>query len=215
MKTISIIVAEKVLKNIFIEVIDEINKDFTYNYEIHEEYSENNQSSIAIILDIESFKNISNPELINNQLFIIKDGYPISFNQNINPVLIDRPFKIFDLFSTVESNLIQTNKLDQKKIKFKSHIFDPQTRIIKKDKKSVRLTEKESEIFIALVKSKNMYLSKKFLLHKVWQYSNEVDTHTLETHLYSLRKKIDKSLGTKNLIIYEEKKGYLINKNLL
>ena len=59
MKTISIIVAEKVLKNIFIEVIDEINKDFTYNYEIHEEYSENNQSSIAIILDIESFKNIS------------------------------------------------------------------------------------------------------------------------------------------------------------
>ena len=59
------------------------------------------------------------------------------------------------------------------------------------------------------------YLSKKFLLEKVWQYNQEIDTHTLETHLYSLRKKIDKNLGTKNLIIYEEKKGYLINRELL
>ena len=58
-------------------------------------------------------------------------------------------------------------------------------------------------------------MSKKLLLNKVWKYSEEIDTHTLETHLYSLRKKIEEKLGTKNLIIHEEKKGYFINKELL
>ena len=98
---------------------------------------------------------------------------------------------------------------------FVQHVFDPMTRTLFKENKSIRLTEKENEIFMCLVENNNSYLSKKFLLQKVWKYNQSIDTHTLETHLYSLRKKIDQKLGTKNLITHEEKKGYRINRKLL
>ena len=49
----------------------------------------------------------------------------------------------------------------------------------------------------------------------VWSYNEDIDTHTLETHIYSLRKKIEKKLLLKGLIIFEEKKGYLLDKSVL
>ena len=61
----------------------------------------------------------------------------------------------------------------------------------------------------------NKYISKKVLLKEIWSYSDEIDTHTLETHIYSLRKKIAKNSTLKNLINFEEKKGYFLNKDLL
>ena len=53
------------------------------------------------------------------------------------------------------------------------------------------------------------------LLSEIWNYNKEIDTHTLETHMYSLRKKIDEKLQLKDLIIYKEKKGYVINGDFL
>ena len=61
----------------------------------------------------------------------------------------------------------------------------------------------------------NLYITKKDLLNKVWSYGDEIDTHTLETHISVLRKKIDSKLNIKNLIMFEEKKGYYINKAIL
>ena len=81
-----------------------------------------------------------------------------------------------------------------KKINFKLHSFDPLSRKLFKGHNSVRFTEKESEIFVCLLESNGKYLNKTYLLEKVWHYNQEIDTHTLETHLYSLRKKIDKKL---------------------
>ena len=215
MQTIPIIVSEEVLKKIFVEVIDEINKFFIYDYKIIEEFSGNSLNSNSIILDSESLKNLANLELANKKLFILNSNLSSFHNHENNQFLINRPFKIFELFTLIEKNINQTKSREQKKIKFKQHVFDPLARTIYKNKKHIRLTEKESEIFSCLLESDNEYLNKKYLLKKVWQYNQEIDTHTLETHLYSLRKKIDEYLGTKNLIIYEEKKGYLINRELL
>tara|TARA_Y100000816_G_scaffold133447_1_gene94299 strand:+ start:1001 stop:1648 length:648 start_codon:yes stop_codon:yes gene_type:complete len=215
MQTIPIIITEKILKKIFLEAIQEINKFFTHTYEIIDEYSENVQSSPALIIDRIALENISNFEIKNQKLFIINSDHSSPLDLKNNQILIDRPFKILELFSQIENNINQINKREQKKIKFNQHTFDPIARTLYKDKNSIRLTEKESEIFLSLIESRNAYLSKKFLLQKVWQYNQDIDTHTLETHLYSLRKKIDDKLGTKNLIIHEEKKGYLINRKLL
>jgi DNA-binding response OmpR family regulator len=49
----------------------------------------------------------------------------------------------------------------------------------------------------------------------VWSYNESIDTHTLETHIYSLRKKIEKKLSLSNLVIFEEKKGYFLNIDIL
>ena len=56
---------------------------------------------------------------------------------------------------------------------------------------------------------------KKDLLEQVWNYSQDIDTHTLETHIYSLRKKIENQLDLQNLINFREKKGYYLNKEIL
>ena len=214
MQTIPIIISEKILKKIFIEVIDEINKFFKYNYEIIDQYTEVKKEGGAIVADLQSIKNISVEELKSKTFFII-NGSSHSYEEYSNQISIDRPFKIIDLFLLIEKTLDQSKKRDQKKMNFVQHVFDPMTRTLFKENKSIRLTEKENEIFICLVENNNIYLSKKFLLQKVWRYNQSIDTHTLETHLYSLRKKIDQKLGTKNLITHEEKKGYRINRKLL
>ena len=87
--------------------------------------------------------------------------------------------------------------------------------MIKCDNKSLRVTEKENEIFNFLISQKNDYVSREQLLSEIWNYNKEIDTHTLETHVYSLRKKIDEKLQLKDLIIYKEKKGYVINSDFL
>ena len=56
---------------------------------------------------------------------------------------------------------------------------------------------------------------KKDLLEQVWSYSQDIDTHTLETHIYSLRKKIENQLDLQNLINFREKKGYYLNIEIL
>ena len=214
MQTIPIIISEKILKKIFVEVIDEINKFFKYNYEIIDQNTEVKKEGGAIVADLQSIKNISVEELKSKTFFII-NGSSHSYEKYSNQISIDRPFKIIDLFLLIEKTLDQSKKRDQKKMNFVQHVFDPMTRILFKENKSIRLTEKENEIFMCLVENNNSYLSKKFLLQKVWKYNQSIDTHTLETHLYSLRKKIDQKLGTKNLITHEEKKGYRINRKLL
>ena len=70
----------------------------------------------------------------------------------------------------------------------------------------IRLTEKETDILLFLYYSVNKVVSKEYLLHKVWGYSNGVNTHTLETHLYYLRKKLDN-----DKLITTEKGGYLLS----
>ena len=87
--------------------------------------------------------------------------------------------------------------------------------MIQRDNKSLRVTEKENEIFNFLMSHNDEYISRERLLSEIWNYNKEIDTHTLETHLYSLRKKIDEELQLKDLIIYKEKKGYIINSEFL
>ena len=70
----------------------------------------------------------------------------------------------------------------------------------------VRLTEKETGILMYLHSFANQTVSKKELLNEVWGYKDGVTTHTLETHLYYLRKK----LGD-DKIISSEKDGYLLS----
>ena len=99
MQTIPIIIFEKVLKNIFLESIDQINKIFKNNYEVFDEYSTDLQDSISIILDIRSLENISELEIKNRKIFIINDLKPASFEKNSNYIFIERPFKVSELFT--------------------------------------------------------------------------------------------------------------------
>ena len=101
----------------------------------------------------------------------------------------------------------------KKKVSFNDFVFDPGSRILSNKFNSIRFTEKESEIFSTLMNDRKKGMNKKELLKIVWKYSEEIDTHTLETHIYSLRKKL-KKFNIKNLIDYEEKKDIFSIKKL-
>lgn len=76
--------------------------------------------------------------------------------------------------------------------------------------KKINLTEKEAELLIHLYKNKGSIVSREDLLRAVWNYSKDVETHTLETHIYRLRKKIEKNPSSPNILITADN-GYTVN----
>jgi len=95
----------------------------------------------------------------------------------------------------------------------KSEIFindykiDSNERSISKERIKIKLTEKELELILALYKSNG--LNKSFLLKSIWKYSDGLETHAFETHLYRLRKKINKYFQDTNFIIEKNSLYYL------
>ncbi len=145
-------------------------------------------------------------------------------NENLPNLVIDEdsdiinistPFKINEVLKRIEKYLNQINKHTKQLISFKFFTFDPSSRILSNKELNLRFTEKESQIFMCLLEHNKTNILKKDLLDKVWKYNNKIDTHTLETHIYSLRKKLSERLKLSNLISFEEKKGYKLNKSLL
>ena len=82
--------------------------------------------------------------------------------------------------------------------------------MIVKDNREVRLTEMEAKILNFLYNSDGNLIKRDTLLKEVWGYNSEVMTHTLETHIYRLRKKIETDSIGKNLLI-SESGGYRLN----
>ena len=144
-----------------------------------------------------------------------KSSFSNLTNENFEISFLKVPFKFSELKERAE-NLFSSLKSAQSNIRqFKDFNYDNQNRLILSNNKSLRVTEKENEIFNFLVLQTNKYVSREQLLSEIWNYNKEIDTHTLETHMYSLRKKIEDKLQLKDLIIYKEKKGYVINSNFL
>ena len=91
---------------------------------------------------------------------------------------------------------------------YELYLNDKNERILKKGDKTLKITEKEID-FLCNLKNSKSPLSKKYILEKIWFYSPGTETHTIETHIYRLRKKILKIFNDNEFII-SEKNGYKI-----
>ena len=120
-----------------------------------------------------------------------------------------------EICQRIENILNQVNINNERLVKYKYSTYDPSLRELSNQVSSLRFTEKENQIFNLLLESNKEYISKKDLLKRVWSYGEGIDTHTLETHVYALRKKIENKLNIKDLIMFEESKGYYLNKSVL
>ena len=126
---------------------------------------------------------------------------------------------IFDTFlilptSVDEINKIVENEIAKKKfnrnssINVKSYTLDKNEKKLLKENMFVILTEKEIQLIELFLYSKKP-ISKDKILSSVWNYSSDADTHTVETHIYRLRKKInEKFLDSK--FILNDKEGYYL-----
>ena len=144
-----------------------------------------------------------------------RSNFPNLTNEISEISFLKVPFKFSELIERAE-NLFSSLKLEKSNIRqFKEFDYDNQNRMIRRNNSILRVTEKENEIFNFLISQTGDYVTREKLLSEIWNYNEEIDTHTLETHMYSLRKKIDDQLHLKDFIIYKEKKGYIINSNFL
>ena len=108
----------------------------------------------------------------------------------------------------VINNVVKKEFKINSSVKIKDYNLDKNLRRLIKDNLSLELTEKEIELIELLYKKS--FTKKKEILATIWKYSDEADTHTIETHIYRLRKKIKEEFGDKNFI-KSLKEGYLIN----
>ena len=119
------------------------------------------------------------------------------------------PLKISNLIDQLNVRFIQQNYSAQSNININKYILDTNSRILKKKDNELKLTEREIDTIIFL-KNKNKPVKVDILQKKVWKYGEDLETHTVETHIYRLRKKI-KDTFNDDSFIKSKKDGYLIN----
>tara|TARA_Y100000591_G_C21841011_1_gene705637 strand:+ start:1378 stop:2007 length:630 start_codon:yes stop_codon:yes gene_type:complete len=116
------------------------------------------------------------------------------------------PTNLKELNTLIENSVIKKNFNKNSSIKIKNYILDKNEKKLSQNDKSIYLTEKEIQLLELFLKTKKS-LNKDQILKDVWHYSEEADTHTVETHIYRLRKKIKDEFFDKEFII-NEKDGY-------
>ncbi len=138
-----------------------------------------------------------------HKLFSIKD-----IDKNNILILDDLPLKIEKFIDIINSRLIKQNYNLQSKLNIKDYILNLNSRIISLDKDELKLTEREIDIILFLSENEKPQ-SVDNLQKKVWGYSMDLETHTVETHVYRLRKKIKDKFNDENFITSHDK-GYSI-----
>jgi len=124
-------------------------------------------------------------------------------------IIIDnKPLKLEKLIEFININFLKNKFSDQSNIKIGKYNLDLNSRNITYKDKNLSLTERESDLIIFINDKKNVSI--KDLQKKVWHYSQDLETHTVETHIYRLRKKMKEIFADENFI-KNEKKGYSIN----
>ena len=182
------------------KIITEI-KDY-FNYEVN--YFNEKKDLIKKIDEDKKF--------LNNSIIIVnqKDFSSLKGKTNEKQIhcITKLPIKISNLVDQLNARLIQQNYSAQSNININKYILDINSRILKKSGNELKLTEREIDTIIFL-KNENKPVKVDILQKKVWKYGVDLETHTVETHIYRLRKKISSSFKDDEFIL-SKKNGYEI-----
>ena len=118
------------------------------------------------------------------------------------------PTKFEEINQIIENSVVKKNFSKNSSIKIKDYILDKNEKKLLRDNNYILLTEKEIQL-LELFLSYNKPISKSKILDEVWKYSEDADTHTVETHIYRLRKKIKSKFLDEDFIL-NNKSGYLL-----
>ncbi len=105
-------------------------------------------------------------------------------------IFLKTPFYFSELLKIIENITLQRELIDYSNLKFGKIILDMTGKVIKGLNNSVKLTDKEARIMWHLIEAKGNTISQDYLLNKVWGYNKDIETKTLTTHIYTIRKKI-------------------------
>ena len=167
---------------ILYEILDEIKENLFFDVVNHKDKSDflkNNKTALQKELIITKDKTL------NEQNILFIDNFPIPLNK---------------LIELINIQLLKIKFNSQAKIKIKDYDLDLNSKFFSKNGVSIKLTEKEIEIILYLNSNKIKH-NVLDLQKNIWKYSSDLETHTVETHIYRLRKKIDDNFSDKNFIL--------------
>lgn len=117
---------------------------------------------------------------------------------------VTKPFRFGVLLARIRAHLRQHEQSEDAVFRVGPYSFKPSAKIlIRDDNKKIRLTEKETAIIKFLYRAGEQVVGRDVLLHDVWGYNAGVTTHTLETHIYRLRQKIERDPGHAEILVTE------------
>ena len=183
-------------QNIFIinynslyEILNEIKDNLSFNVENYvseDDLIENFSQDIKNSLIISRSKNkLLSDKKIDNKNFLDLSPFPISLNK---------------LVELINIQLIKLKFNHQSKFNIKNYELNLNSKFISKSDLSLKLTEKEIEIILYLNETKTKH-DVADLQKNIWGYSVDMETHTVETHIYRLRKKISDKFNDENFIL--------------
>ena len=181
-------------------------------YEILDEIKDNLSFKITKYESENDFANTSNLN-IKNCLFISKSYEKLLLNKNLNEKnflnLNNLPLQLNKLIELINIQLIKLRFNHQSKINIKGYELNLNSKFFIKGNLSLKLTEKEIKIILYLHDNKKKHAISD-LQKNIWDYSPDMETHTVETHIYRLRKKISNIFKDENFIL-SHKSGYYID----
>lgn len=115
---------------------------------------------------------------------------------------VTKPFRFAILLARIRAQLRQHEQSEDATFKVGPYIFKPGQKLLLDEKGGkIRLTEKEAAIIKYLYRAGGSIISRDTLLEEVWGYNSGVTTHTLETHVYRLRQKIEKDPSNSQILV--------------
>ena len=191
-KSVVNIIDFPVLYNVLFEV-----KDFL-NFEVVNYENEN-----VFLEKIEKENSIKNYTIVTKKFLNNKN-----INQKSIIYLDNKPINFFSLIDKINTNLLKQRFSFQSNINIKNYSLNLNSRVISRNENELKLTEREIEIILFLNEKKKPQ-NINILQKEVWSYATDLETHTVETHIYRLRKKIGDKFNDNNFIV-SSKEGYLI-----
>jgi len=191
------------MQNVFIinynslyEILDEIKEILSFKiikFKNEEDFKNNNDLDTVNCLIISK----TNPKLLTND---ITDRNLLDFT--------DLPLSLKKILEIINIKLIKLKFKQQSKVMIKGYELNLNSKFFSKNNLNLKLTEKEIEIILYLNDTKIKHTVAD-LQKNIWDYSSNMETHTVETHIYRLRKKISDLFKDESFII-SQKNGYFI-----
>ena len=200
---------------IFSQILNEIKLFSKYKIKYYEDLNlcvndaeKNNQLVVFFVTGLnknffDEIKKNNFPLIFVGESSVLKKILSVEFSDRLN-----MPFTILDFKKKVITAIAKNEFKKNSLINLNDYVIDKNERKIKKNILELQLSEKEINFLILFSENKEP-ISRSLVLKNVWNYSPESETHTVETHIHRLRKKILEKFGDNNFI-KNNKKGYYI-----
>jgi DNA-binding response OmpR family regulator len=198
---------------VFLNIINELNLGYNLSTEEVNPNKKNNPEFIVRIVFPEELKlievkkyfteNIPTIFFLKDKSYLLKNKLSLlNFHQNLS-----LPVDILSFREILNILITKYSFFKKSKITINNYQIDSNQRIITREGKKVKLTEKELDLILFL--NNHSGLEKSLLLKKIWNHNSELETHAFETHLHRLRKKIERFFKDKKFITEKNSLYYL------